>query len=494
MSDSLEFKSRKELKELCNNFGIRTAGVKHEDLVRLLRTKLRPKNEVHRSPSLRGNKNGSMKDSLPMMENHNSGGKTPNKSTNIGRTLGNVLHDANGLSAAERRKKEGPKKDVSRPVCSSARLLSHADFLSDENGQDALSSADMDSLSSFAEPSECSIDDVPDPFETAEFGNNTSSKAQKFEDRFHDASKTFVARDTSAASDLSLEISELSIFSIPDWVSMSVDDPPLLDWERNESVPTGHVLRGDEFREVPTPECMGSPNCGDMRMTEQDAPEIRSTLEHDMGNLTLTGDGEGGDVTNLATSSPAAKNAKFEKFPKEEYVTSEKPTSRLSLLPTEESVSPMVVEARGHFPADSLDGLCKELQEEHKDTQLVVGTSDECVLKDNDASQVWLETEANQEQKDGGTDTDMEPGADAPAKAFSLPTNSPKGFVESYEEPESLDSEWAAQSLPMSIPEDTVCNDIKGHTGVEREEYTPKVGFLLSLILWCACLCWRSKN
>jgi hypothetical protein len=93
MSDSLEFKSRKELKELCNNFGIRTAGVKHEDLVRLLRTKLRPKNEVHRSPSLRGNKNGSMKDSLPMMENHNSGGKTPNKSTNIGRTLGNVLHD-----------------------------------------------------------------------------------------------------------------------------------------------------------------------------------------------------------------------------------------------------------------------------------------------------------------------------------------------------------------------------------------------------------------
>ncbi len=337
--------------------------------------------------------------------------------------------------------------------------MSHADFLADENGQDRLSSADIDSLSSFAELGECSIDDAPDPFETAEFGNNTSSKAQKFEDGFHDESKTFVARDTSAASDLSLEISELSIFSIPDWVSMSVDDPPLLDWERNESVPTGHVLRGDEFREVPTPECMGSPNCGDMGMTEQDAPEIRSTLEHNMGNLTLTGDGEGGDVTNLATSSPAAKNAKFEKFPEEEYVTSEMPTSGLSLLPTEESVSPMVVEARGHFPADSLDGLCKELQEEHKDTQLVVGTLDECV--DNCASQVWLETEANQEQKDGGTDTDMEPSADTPAKAFSLPTSSPKGFVESYEEPESLDSEWAAQSLPMSIPEHTVCNDIK---------------------------------
>jgi hypothetical protein len=198
-----------------------------------------------------------------------------------------------------------------------------------------------------------------------------------------------------------------------------------------------------------------------MGMTEQDAPEIRSTLEHNMGNLTLTGDGEGGDVTNLATSSPAAKNAKFEKFPEEEYVTSEKPTSGLSLLPTEESVSLMVVEARGHFPADPLDGFCKELQEEHKDTQLVVGTSDVCVLKDNDASQVSLETEANQEQKDGGTDTDMEPGAYAPAKAFSLPTNSPKDFVESYEEPESLDSEWATQSLPMSIPEHTVCNDIK---------------------------------
>jgi hypothetical protein len=102
--------------------------------------------------------------------------------------------------------KEGLKKDVSRPVCSSARLLSHADFLVDENGQDAFSSADIDSLSS--------IDDVPDPFETAEFGNNTSSKAQKFEDRFHDASKTFVERDTSAASDLSLEISDLSLFSI----------------------------------------------------------------------------------------------------------------------------------------------------------------------------------------------------------------------------------------------------------------------------------------
>jgi hypothetical protein len=401
---------------------------------------------------------------------------------------------ANGLSAAERRKKEGLKKVVSRPVCSSASLLSHADFLADENGQDAFSSADIDSLSSFAEPSECSIDDVPDPFETVEFGNNTSSKAQKFEDRFHDASKTFVARDTSAASDLSLEISELSIFSIPDWVSMSVDDPPLLDWERNESVPTGHVLRGDEFREVPTPECMVSPNCGDMGMKEQDAPEIMSTIVHDMGNLTLSGDGEGGDLTNLATSSPAANNAKFEKFPEEEYVTTEMPTSGLSLLPTEESVSPMVAEARGHFPADSLDDLCKELEEEHKDTQLVVGTSVECVLKDNGASQVWLETEANQEQKDGGTDTEMEPSADAPAKAFSLPANSPKGFVESYEEPESLDSEWAAQSLPMSIPEHTACNDIKGHTGVEREEYTPKMGFLLSLILWCACLCWRSKN
>lgn len=166
-------------------------------------------------------------------------------------------------------------------------------------------------------------------------------------------------------------------------------------------------------------------------------------------------------MTNLATSSPAAKNAKFEKFPEEEYVTSEMPTSGLSLLPTEESVSPMVVEARGHFPADSLDCLCKELQEDHKDTQLVVGTSDECVLKDNGASQAWLETEANREQKDGGTDTDMEPSADAPAKAFSLPTNSPKGFVESYEEPESLDSEWAAESLPMSIPEHTVSNDIK---------------------------------
>ncbi|CAK9204222.1 unnamed protein product [Sphagnum troendelagicum] len=494
MSDSLEFKSRKELKELCNNFGIRTAGVKHEDLVRLLRTKVRPKNEVHRSASLRGNRNGSMKDSLPRMENRNSGGKTPKKSINIGQTLGNVLHDANGLSAAERRMKEGLKKDVSRPISSSARLLSHADFLADENGQDAFSSADIDSLSSFAEPSECSIDDVPDPFETPEFGNSTSSKAQKFEDRLDDAAKKFVARDTSAASDLSLEISELSIFSIPDWVSMSVDDPPLLDWERNESVPTGHVFRGDEFREVPTPECMGSPNCGDMGMTEEDAPEIRSTLEHNMGNLTLTGDGEGRDVTNLATSSPAAKNAKFQKFPEEEYVTSEMPTSGLSLLPTEESVSPMVVEARGHFPADSLDCLCKELQEDHKDTQLVVGTSDECVLKDNGASQAWLETEANQEQKGGGTDTDMEPSADAPAKAFSLPTNSPKGFVESYEEPETLDSEWAAESLPMSIPEHTVSNDMTGHTGVEREEYTPKVGFLLSLILWCACLCWRSKN
>ncbi len=81
----------------------------------------------------------------------------------------------------------------------------------------------------------------------------------------------------------------------------------------------------------------------------------------------------------------------------------------------------------------------------------MVGTSDECVLKDNDAYQVWLETEANQEQKDGGTDTDMELGADAPAKVFSLPTNSPKGFAVSSEEPESLDSEWAAQSLLVNV-------------------------------------------
>jgi hypothetical protein len=48
---------------------------------------------LNRSPSLQGNRNGSIKESLPRMENHNSGKKTPKKSINIGRTLGNVLHD-----------------------------------------------------------------------------------------------------------------------------------------------------------------------------------------------------------------------------------------------------------------------------------------------------------------------------------------------------------------------------------------------------------------
>ncbi len=59
----------------------------------------------------------------------------------------------------------------------SARLLTRADFPSDENDRDAFSSADVDSVCSLAKPSECSIDDVPSPFETAESGHGTSARA-----------------------------------------------------------------------------------------------------------------------------------------------------------------------------------------------------------------------------------------------------------------------------------------------------------------------------
>jgi hypothetical protein len=98
MSGNLESKSRKELKELCNQFGIRTAGVKHEDMVRLLRSKLQPKSDVSRSsPRFRATKSVSMKDNQLRIENRGSGGKTPKKLSSFGRTLGTVLHDVHNL-------------------------------------------------------------------------------------------------------------------------------------------------------------------------------------------------------------------------------------------------------------------------------------------------------------------------------------------------------------------------------------------------------------
>ncbi|XP_024371098.1 uncharacterized protein [Physcomitrium patens] len=76
MGDNLQEKSRKELKELCAQNNIRTAGVKHEELVRLLRNKLYPSppQTKPRSPRTRETKVQS-----PVKENGDSY-KSPAKS------------------------------------------------------------------------------------------------------------------------------------------------------------------------------------------------------------------------------------------------------------------------------------------------------------------------------------------------------------------------------------------------------------------------------
>ncbi|XP_024400362.1 uncharacterized protein [Physcomitrium patens] len=83
MGEYLQEKSRKELKELCSQNNIRTAGVKHEDLVRLLRNKLYPSasHSGLRSPKARGAK-------APSLLKENGGPyKTPAKSAGKGRSV-----------------------------------------------------------------------------------------------------------------------------------------------------------------------------------------------------------------------------------------------------------------------------------------------------------------------------------------------------------------------------------------------------------------------
>ncbi|KAH9567089.1 hypothetical protein CY35_03G011900 [Sphagnum magellanicum] len=432
MSGNLESKSRKELKELCNQFGIRTAGVKHEDMVRLLRSKLQPKSDVSRSsPRFRATKSVSMTDNQLRIENRGSGGKTPKKLSSFGRTLGTVLHDANGVSASERRRKEATKMDVPRISRSnSARLLTRADFPLDENDRDAFSSADVDSVCSLPEPSECSIDDVPSPFETAESGHGTSARAQELEDEFHDATNASVARYSSGG----------------------------------ESVATGRILEGGGLRDVPVTEGLeGEAECGYVGVTMQDEPGIKSTPEQNMESVTSTPAGEGVDDTDLATSSSSAQNEKFEESAEEELNTSNEPNPGLSLPLATELVSSELVEAGSHIPADSLNDLTKDLQGENTDALPVLCTLNVGMLEDTLASQVHLETEAWEVSEVAGVDSAKAPVLDTTAENFSNPTNILEGSVQKIcQEPmEALVSERAENSVPSTVSEHATGNTTK---------------------------------
>ncbi|KAH9544162.1 hypothetical protein CY35_13G103700 [Sphagnum magellanicum] len=428
MSDSLEFKSRKDLKELCKQFGIRTAGVKHEDLVRVLRTKLHVKDEVTtcrspRSPSLRGIRNGlSMKDDqlISRIDNHSkSGRKTPRKKLS--------------LSSFE----QTPGPTVLRSNGNSARLFAHSsDFLAEEENGDAFSSADMDSLCSLADlPSECCYFDdmIPAyPFEIAaeEFEHDTSmsSKTQNFLEEDHQfghdiaSSKTHVAISNSScavASDLldSLQTAfsdellslyttapdeELSLFAIPDWVTSTsvVDDPPLLDWEKKldsdfVAAKGPHISEGNHLGEeapmIGLAESLGGGGGAAGTVTEEhDAgAEIESTLEQHNAVMSVASSspaarelGEDSEAQCLPTSSRSStEDITFDSlgFREEEYVTSDEPFSELSLLPatvTDLVDSILLVEAEeGHHHLPTTESLVdhglllvKELQvEEHTD-------------------------------------------------------------------------------------------------------------------------------
>jgi hypothetical protein len=349
----------------------------------------------------------------------------------------------------------------------SARLLTRADFPSDENDRDAFSSADVDSVCSLAEPSECSIDDVPSPFETAESGHGTSARVEELEDEFHDATNASVARYSSGVSDLSLKTapsdislytapSELSLFSIPDWVSMSVDEPPVLDWEKGESVATGPILEGDGLRDVPVTEGLeGEAECGYVGLTGQDAPGIESTPEQNMESVTSTLAGEVVDDTDVATSSSSAQNDKFEESAEEELNTSNKPNPGLSLPLATELVSSELVEAGSHIPANPLDGLTKDLQGENTDALPVLCTLNVGMLENTLASQVHLETEAREVSEVAGVDSAKPPVVDTTAENFSNPTNSLEGSVQKlHQEPmEALVSERAENSVPSTVSE-----------------------------------------
>jgi hypothetical protein len=85
---------------------------------------------------------------------------------------------------------------------------------------------------------------------------------------------------------------------------------------------------------------------------------------------------------------------------------------------------------------------------------------------------------------------------DTTAENFANPTNSLEGSVQKlHQEPmEALVSESAENSVPSPVSEHATGNTTKVHTAVERGESTPKVGFPLSVILWCAWACSSSRN
>jgi hypothetical protein len=602
MSDSLEFKSRKDLKELCKQFGIRTAGVKHEDLVRVLRTKLHAKDEVTtcrspRSPSLRGIRNGlSMKDDqlISRIDNHSkSGRKTPRKKLS--------------LSSFERT----PGPTVLRSNGNSARLFAHSsDFLAEEENGDAFSSADMDSLCSLADlPSECCYFDdmIPAyPFEIAaeEFEHDTSmsSKTQNFLEEDHQfghdiaSPKTHVAISNSScavASDLldSLQTAfsdellslyttapdeELSLFAIPDWVTSTsvVDDPPLLDWEKKldsdfvaakgPRISEGNHL-GEEAPMIGLAESLGGGGGTAGTVTEEhDAgAEIESTLEQHNAVMSVASTspaarelGEYSEAQCSPTSSRSStEDITFDSlgFREEEYVTSDEPFSELSLLPatvTDLVDSILLVEAEeGHHHLPTTESLVdhglllvKELQvEEHTDDHTLQPVRLLDTLDDHHtASQVQQQlvktdsTTWQVQQEDEGINFTRRSAAagdhNAPADAFLQPIDNglqEAKFVEkealgsaaadhnapadtlnpqpidncleakSVEKEALVSDDMAANSLPMSISEHTVGDTTKDHnTAVEirRETSLGKVGFPLSVILWCAWLCSSCRN
>ncbi len=237
---------------------------------------------------------------------------------------------------------------------------------------------------------------------------------------------------------------------------MSVDEPPVLDWEKGESVATGPILEGDGLRDVPVTEGLeGEAECGYVGLTGQDAPGIESTPEQNMESVTSTLAGEVVDDTDVATSSSSAQNDKFEESAEEELNTSNKPNPGLSLPLATELVSSELVEAGSHIPANPLDGLTKDLQGENTDALPVLCTLNVGMLENTLASQVHLETEAREVSEVAGVDSAKPPVVDTTAENFSNPTNSLEGSVQKlHQEPmEALVSERAENSVPSTVSE-----------------------------------------
>ncbi|CAM6028548.1 unnamed protein product [Sphagnum balticum] len=214
---------------------------------------------------------------------------------------------------------------------------------------------------------------------------------------------------------------------------MSVDEPPVLDWEKGESVATGRILEGDGLRDVPLTEGLeGEAECGYVGVTRQDAPGIESTPEQNMESVTSTPAGEGVDDTDVATSSSSAQNDKFDESAEEELNTSNEPNPGLSLPLATELVSSELVEAGSHIPANSLNGLTKDLQGENTDVLPVLCTLTVGMLEDTLASQVHLETEAREVSEVAGVDYSKDLWLIQQLRTFQIQPTVLRGLFKSF--------------------------------------------------------------